>query len=56
VIVAGGSISYLVTGANSIYSNPSVYTNFLNTLESGIIIAGLGLIVLGVGIFLDSLQ
>ncbi|MCI4354202.1 MAG: hypothetical protein L3K06_02415 [Thermoplasmata archaeon] len=55
IIVSGVSIGFLVNGINNPLGSSSTITSFLNTLEAGIIISGVGAILLGVGLFLESL-
>jgi len=56
IIVAGASLGSLVTSINNPSSNQAAaFTSFLNTLEAGIIIAGVGAILLGAALLLDSL-
>jgi hypothetical protein len=55
VIVSGLSLSYVVTEVNSTGNNAvTLYTNFFHTLEAGIVISGVGVILLGIGFFVGS--
>jgi hypothetical protein len=56
IIVSGLSLGYLVTGFNGVFGGASPFTSFLNTLEAGLIIAGIGAIVLGIALFVESLS
>ncbi|MGB6501188.1 MAG: hypothetical protein WBG19_07305 [Thermoplasmata archaeon] len=54
VIVSGLSLHFLlelVGGTGSL----SIYTNLFDTLEAGVILAGLGVILIGLGYYLESL-
>ncbi|MCI4360132.1 MAG: hypothetical protein L3J91_00350 [Thermoplasmata archaeon] len=56
IIVAGVSIGYLVNSINNVTaSSSSNLTSFLNTLEAGLIISGVGAILFGIGLLIDSL-
>ncbi len=56
IIVAGLSLGSLVelTSNSSDANVVTIYTNFFRTLEAGIIVAGVGAILLGVGIYVES--
>jgi len=56
IIISGASLGFLVNSLNSSIANSTTaFTSFLNTLEAGIIIAGVGAILLGIGMLLESL-
>jgi hypothetical protein len=58
ILVTGLGIHYfleLVNGNGS--SNiQSIYNNLFNTLEAGVIVAGIGVIVIGIGVYVSSRQ
>jgi hypothetical protein len=57
VIISGLSLANISCVAGSTCTSWSVSEmNFFNELESGIIIAGIGVMLLGVGMLLQSLQ
>jgi hypothetical protein len=55
IIVSAVSIGFLVSEFNNPFGTPTGFISFLNTLEGGLIIAGVGAMVLGVALFLESL-
>jgi hypothetical protein len=55
IIVAGASIGYLVNEINNVTASSGDFSSFLNTLEAGIIIAGVGAILFGIALLIDSL-
>jgi hypothetical protein len=57
IIVSATSLGYVVDELGSNGNNAiQLYTNFFHTLEAGIIVAGVGVMVLGIGLFVASRQ
>ncbi len=55
VILSGLSLGYIITDVNGNGTNyVSLETNFFSTLEAGIVVCGVGIVILAVGIFLQS--
>jgi len=56
IIVAGVSIGYLVNSINNLTGNTAGdFTSFLNTLEAGVVISGVGAILFGIALLIDSI-
>jgi len=57
ILVVGFALNYFLQLVNSNGQNTqSIYNNLVNTLEAGVIVAGLGVIVIGIGVYLGSRQ
>jgi hypothetical protein len=54
IVVSGLSVHFLLELVGSAASL-SIYTNLFDTLEAGVILAGLGVILIGLGYYLEPL-
>ncbi|HTP54953.1 MAG TPA: hypothetical protein VML94_08380 [Thermoplasmata archaeon] len=57
ILVSGASVHYFLDLINGNGLNTqSLYNSLFNTLEAGVMIAGVGVIVIGIGLYLESRQ
>ncbi|MFY9716970.1 MAG: hypothetical protein WAK40_03430 [Thermoplasmata archaeon] len=55
ILVSGASLHYLLQLINGNGNNAqTLYNSLFNTLEAGVMIAGVGVIVIGIGLYLES--
>jgi hypothetical protein len=55
ILVSGASLHYLLQLINGNGSDAqSLYNSLFNTLEAGVMIAGVGVIVIGIGLYLEA--